>query len=237
VITLASRPLATKWTSRYSHLEALRYRERVVGGCLSQAVARSASAALLVVLVACSGGSGGSGHRAPAKGSTPPTTAAPATIDLSKPIPGGSLHGKPRPPLENTGNDYVAIFKSLTANFRWLTENPNPTLLGELFVPGTPPHDQRSAAYQYLVEKGYRWADEGYQLLDVQVVDAKEDAVSLKVVEKLTFERVVDASGAQVGEVRPHGSRETVNVLLSRGSDGKWRVANSSRIEGSEVQL
>jgi hypothetical protein len=208
-----------------------------VGGYLSQSVARSASVALLVLLVACSGGSGGSGHRTSPKGSTAPTTAPAATIDLSKPIPGGSLHGKPRPPLENTGTDYVAIFKSLTANFRWLTENPNPTLLADLFVPGTPPHDERASAYQYLVANGYRWADEGYQLLDVQVKDAKEDAVSLEVVEKLTFERLVDASGNQVGELRPHGSPERVTVLLNRGSDGKWRVANSSRIEGSEVQL
>jgi hypothetical protein len=194
----------------------------VVGGYLSQSVAGSASVALLVVLVACSGGSGEGDRRTSPKGSTAPTTAPPATIDLSRPIPGGSLHGKPRPPLENTGNDYVAIFKSLTANFRWLTENPNPMLLADLFVPGTPPHDQRASAYQYLVANGYRWADEGYQLLDIQVVDAKDDAVSLNVVEKLAFERLVDASGNQVGELRPHGSAERVTVLLNRGSGGRW---------------
>jgi hypothetical protein len=156
---------------------------------------------------------------------------------LSKPIPGGSLHGTPRPPLENTGTDYVAIFKSLTANFRWLTENPNPSVLSELFVPGTPPHDQRASAYQYLVDNGYRWADEGYRLLDVHVVDAREGAISLNVVEDLSFERLVDASGKQVGDVRPHGSPETVSVLLSRSADSKWRVADSSRVDGSEVQL
>src|SRR5512132_3941385 len=150
-----------------------------MSGCSSQSVARLFAVALVGVLVACSDGSGrGGGGKASPK-SAPSTTAPPATIDLSKPIPGASLHGTPRPPLENTGTDYVAIFRSLTANFRWLTENPNPSLLSELFVPGTPPHDQRVSAYQYLVDNGYRWADEGYQLLDVQVVDAKSDAVSL----------------------------------------------------------
>ena len=207
-----------------------------MSGCSSQSVARLFAVALVGVLAACSGGSGGGGGKAYPT-TSPSTTAPPATIDLSKPIPGGSLHGTPRPPLENTGTDYVAIFGSLTANFRWLTENPNPSVLSELFVPGTPPHDQRASAYQYLVDNGYRWADEGYQLLDVQVVDAKNDAVSLNVVETLQFERLVDASGSQVGDLRPRGSPETVAVVLSRSADARWRVANSSRVDGSEVQL
>jgi hypothetical protein len=207
-----------------------------MGGCSSQSVTRSLVIALVAVLVACSGGSGG-GEKASPKTSPPSSSNPPPTIDLSKPIPGGSLHGTPRPPLENTGTDYVAIFKSLTANFRWLTENPNPSVLPELFVPGTPPHDQRASAYKYLVDNGYRWADEGYQLLDVQVVDARADAISLNVVENLSFERLVDASGTQVGDVRRHGSPETVSVLLSRSADSKWRVADSSRVDGSEVQL
>lgn len=207
-----------------------------MSGCSSQSVARLFAVALVGVLAACSGGSGGGGGKASPK-SAPSTTAPPATIDLSRPIPGGSLHGTPRPPLENTGTDYVAIFGSLTANFRWLTENPNPSVLSELFVPGTPPHDQRVSAYQYLVDNGYRWADEGYQLLDVQVVDAKNDAVSLNVVETLQFERLVDASGSQVGDLRPRGSPETVAVVLSRSADARWRVANSSRVDGSEVEL
>ncbi|HMF03566.1 MAG TPA: hypothetical protein VKH17_02040, partial [Acidimicrobiia bacterium] len=63
-------------------------------------------------LVACSGGSGGGDRRSsPATGAS--TSAPPATIDLSRPIPGGFLHGTPRPPLENTGTDYVAILTSI----------------------------------------------------------------------------------------------------------------------------
>jgi hypothetical protein len=208
-----------------------------MGGVLSQSVARSLSLPLVALLVACSGGSGRGDRGTSPKATAPPTTAPPPTIDLTKPIPGGSLHGTPRPALENTGTDYVAIFKSLTANFRWLTENPNPAVLSELFVPGTPPHDHRVGPYQYLVENRYRWADDGYQLLDVQVVDAQQDAVSLNVTEQLSFERLVDASGEQVGEVRRHGSPEAVTVLLGRATDGRWRVANSSRLEGSVVQL
>jgi hypothetical protein len=209
----------------------------VVGGYLSQSVARSASVALLAVLAACSGGSGGSGHRAPSKGSTPPTTAAAATIDLSKPIPGGSLHGKPRPPLENTGNDYVAIFKSLIANQRWISENPDPALISDVYVQGTPGHDARVSAYQYLIDNGYRWADEGYHLISVEVISAAPDAVSLRVVQQLEFERLVDSNGAQVGQLRSHTGPDTSTVLLARDSEGRWRIADATPSGDAVVQL
>src|SRR5262245_8771478 len=140
-----------------------------MGGCSSQSVARLLAITLLGVLAACSGGSGEGRH------ASPPTTAAPSsapppTIDLTRPIPGGSLHGTPRPPLENTGTDYVAIFKSLIANQRWISENPDPALISDVYLPGTRGHDDRVAAYQYLVDHGYRWADEGYQLVSADVV-------------------------------------------------------------------
>jgi hypothetical protein len=209
----------------------------VVRGVLSQSVARSLTVALLGVLVACSGGSGGDGRKS-SRPTAAPTTSPPATIDLSKPIPGGSLHGTPRPPLENTGTDYVAIFKSLDANFRWLTENPNPGLIAELFVPGTQGHDSRVPVYQYLVDNGYRWADEAYQLLAVDVASTTPNVVSLSVRDSLEFERIVDAAGNQVGNVRPRSPREkTSTALLSLGTDGHWRIADWSTATGGEVQL
>jgi hypothetical protein len=119
----------------------------------------------------------------------------------------------------------VAIFKSLDANVRWLSENPDPSVLPELFVPGTAGHDARMPAYQYLRERGYHFADEGYELISVDVVSAQPDAVSLRVVQRLDFERVVDGSGQQVGDIKQHGSADETNVVLSP-SDGRWRVAS-----------
>jgi hypothetical protein len=205
-----------------------------MGGCSSQSVTRSLVIALVAVLVACSGGSGG-GEKASPRTSPPSSSNPPPTIDLSKPIPGGSLHGTPRPPLENTGTDYVAIFKSLDANLRWLSENPDPSVLRELFVPGTAGHDARMPAYQYLTERGYHFADEGYELISAEVVSAQPDAVSLRVVQRLDFERVVDGSGQQVGDIKQHGSAEETTVVLSL-SDGRWRVASWTSANAS-VQL
>src|ERR671911_1221572 len=198
-----------------------------MSGCSSQSLTRCLAVALLGVLVACSGGSGGNQRGGSPKTSSAPTTAPPSTIDLSKPIPGGSLHGTPRPPLENTGTDYVAITRSLIANLRWISENPDPSLISDVFVPGTPGHDERAAAYRYLVDNGYRWADEGYRLLSVDVVDARPDVVSVSVTQELAFERVVDAEGNQVGQIRSHSSPQTLNYVLAFG-DGGWRIAGGN---------
>ena len=207
-----------------------------MGGGSSQSVARWLAVLVLGVLVACSGGSGGGDRHASGRTTAPPSSAQPPTIDLSQPIPGGSLHGTPHPPLENAGTDSVAIFKSLDANLRWLTENPDPSLISDVYVPGTPGHDTRVPAYQYLVDNGYRWADEVYQLLSVDVVSTS--SVSLRVQDSLEFERIVDSAGNQVGNLRPRSpSAQTSNVLITIGSDGRWRIADWSSAGGGSVQL
>jgi len=206
-----------------------------MGGYSSQSVARLLAVALVGALVACSGGSGGGDrHSSPATGAA--TSAPPATIDLSRPIPGGSLHDTPRPPLENTGTDYVAITRSLIGNLRWISENPDPALVADIFVPGTPGHDERAAAYQTLVDEGYRWADGGYRLISVDVVDARADVVSVRVVQELAFERIVDAAGNQVGQIRSHNGPETTTYLLA-SDGGAWRIAGGNTQDTSVVQL
>jgi hypothetical protein len=217
--------------------EALRYRERAVRGGSSQSVARSVSVALLVVLVACSGGSGGNGSRASSKGTASPTTAPAPTIDLSKPIPGGSLHGTPRPPLQNTGTDYVAIFKSLDGSFRWLTENPDPAVISDIYVPGTRIHDLQLDVIQKLAENGWRAADEGYRVLSVELLDTRPGVVSLRLTDQFDLERIVDSAGQQVGEGKPHSESTVWNILLSSEGQGRWRIADASVISGQQVQL
>ncbi|MDQ6855361.1 MAG: hypothetical protein M3046_17015 [Actinomycetota bacterium] len=215
----------------------LRYRERPMGGVLSQSVARWLSVTLLVALVACSGGSGGSGRASSSsKGTAPPTT-APSTIDLSKPIPGGSLHGTPRPPLANTGSDYVAIFKSLDGTLRWLTENPDTNVVSDIYVPGSPEHAAGVQNFKYLIDHGWRAADEGYRVLSVEVVDTRTDAVALRVVDQFDVERVVDATGQRVGDGRVHSGPKTWSLLLAPDGPGLWKISDWSPADGGAVQL
>jgi len=208
-----------------------------MGGCSSQSVARLLAVALLGVLVACSGGSGGGERRSSPATTGASTSAPPATIDLSRPIPGGSLHGTPRPPLENTGTDYVGILTSLTANFRWLTENPDLALLSELYVEGTDTYDFQASFFSALAQRGLRGADDGYRLLSAEVVDARPDVATLRVRDEFTFERVVDDQGNQVGEGRPRKPAiKTWNVVLNSDATGHWRVASWTEVADT-VQL
>jgi hypothetical protein len=208
-----------------------------MSGCSSQSVARLFAIALVGVLVACSGGSGGGGGKASPK-TSPPTTAPPPTIDLSKPIPGGSLHGTPRPPLENTGTDYVAILRSLIGNFRWLTENPDAALVSDIYAPGTAEHDAGVRNVQYLVDRGWRAADDAYFIVSVEAVDSRPDAVAMRMSDSMEIERVVDSAGQQVGGGRPRNPQvKNWSVLLSSDQTGHWRIADFEPAEGESVQL
>lgn len=185
-------------------------------------------------------GDGGDGDARRRSTTTEPTTttAAPAAIDLSQPIPGGSLHGTPRPPLENTGDDYVAIFESLVANFRWLTENPDPAVISELYVPGTEDHDTGVANFEFLTSNRYRWADEGYSLVSVDIVDVMPELVSLRFTDSIELERVIDANGMQVGEARPRSPQtKSWTVLLVPDAAGLWRIADVMPTDGRVVEL
>jgi hypothetical protein len=208
-----------------------------MGGCSSQSVTRWLAIAAAAVLVACSGGSGSGGGKASPKTSPPSSTTPPATIDLSRPIPGGSLHGTPRPPLENTGTNYVAIFKSLDGTLRWLTENPDPSVVSDIYAPGTAEHDAGVQNFQYLVDRSWRAADEGCRVLSVDVTDARAEAVALRVVDQFDVERVVDATGQRVGDGRVHSGPETWSILLAPDGDGHWRIADWSPADGGTVQL
>ena len=209
-----------------------------MGGCSSQSVARLFAITLLGGLVACSGGSGSGGRTSSPRSTAAPTSTPPATIDLSRPIPGGSLHGTPRPPLENTGTDYVAILRSLIASFRWLTENPDTAIVSDLYVPGTAEHEAGVRNVQYLVDRGWRAADDAYFIVSIDRVDARSDAVSLRMSDSMDVERIVDRSGKQVGEGRPRDPKVKVwSVLLSPNESGRWRIADFLPAQGDSVSL
>ncbi|MCZ7527915.1 MAG: hypothetical protein M5U14_16965 [Acidimicrobiia bacterium] len=174
----------------------------------------------------------------PAPDTTPTTavTAAPAP-DLSRPLPAGSLHGIPRPRIVNTGDDHAAILASLILASRWIGENPDPSLLDEVYVPGTLPYEHKLAWQELLVERGYRWADAGYQVLSVEVLSVLPDAASLRLVDRHESERIVDASG-QLVEEWPRGTPYAWTVVLVADRGGRWRIADwSAAVEDLVVEL
>ncbi len=159
-------------------------------------------------------------------------------IDVTKPIAGGSLHGTPRPTLENTGTDYVAIFKSLTAQWRWQGENPDIATLDKIYVPGTPAHDNKVTNTNSLIDNKHRWADDNYRLISVDVRAVTPQVVSLRVVELQDNEKIVDASGAQAGSIRPRGTPRSWDIVLQPDHDGRWRIYNEhGAVDDPTVQL
>jgi hypothetical protein len=201
-------------------------------------------AGVVLALGACGGGSGdssspahSSADPAPDRAATTTATAPSTGLDVRRPIPANSLHGTPRPPLVNTGDDPVAIFESLAANFRWLTENPDPALVDELFVPGTADHAQFRDLFAALAASRWRSADEGYAIASIEVMAAEPTLVTLRVVDSLEFEQIVDQNGERVGPGRiPEPTVESV-VYLSPDANGRWRIADWQSTTPPRVEL
>jgi hypothetical protein len=131
----------------------------------------------------------------------------------------------------------VAILKSLTGNFRWLSENPDVASISDIYVQGTRIHDLQRDVFQRLTQNGWRAADDGYRLVEVSPVDIRPETVALRVVDQFEFERIVDSSGAQVGQGRTHNGPVTWSVLLTIDGAGKWRIADWSPAGGGSVEL
>jgi hypothetical protein len=194
----------------------------------------------------CSGGGGsGSARRStpngrPSISSSTTTTAAPKVvrIDVTKPIPGGSLRGTPRPSLENTGTDYVAIFKSLTAQLRWVFENPDIATVDTIYVPGTTVYNSKLAETKQLINYKHRWADDNYRLISVDVRAVQPQVVSLRVVDYQDDEKVVDAAGVQAGPILTRGTPRSWDIVLQPDHDGRWRIYSvHSVVDDPTVQL
>jgi hypothetical protein len=200
---------------------------------------RLARVAVAIGLLAACGGGGGGSSSPPAESQTTSTTTTnprAAEIDLSQPIPAGSLHGTPRPPLENTGDDYVAIFESLTRNFRWLTENPDVEVLDELFVAGTPTYDLQADLFHELLKNRWRAADDGYRLDSVEVAEATPEYIALRVSDTIDFEQIVDSDGDRVGSGVVRGTEDFV-ITLAPNAQGRWLIASVAAGDQTTVEL
>ena len=215
----------------------------------TQLVVLSACGAALAA--GCSGGGGSGSARRSTPNGRPPISSSTTTatapevvrIDVTKPIAGGSLHGTPRPTLENTGTDYVAIFKSLTAQLRWQSENLDVAGVAgvdEIYVPGTTDHEGAVKETQILIDHQRRWADDNYRLIAVDVLGGVQQLhlVSLRVVDIQDNDKIVDAAGVQAGPIQPRGSARAWNYVLSPDAYGRWRWADvTPAADNPAVQL
>jgi len=191
---------------------------------MSKRAASWVSFTLCAVLLA---GCGAGSHAAAEESDGLPTatsTTAPAPTTTTVPPPYSFDGSVPPPPLLNTGTDYAAIYRSLSAYATWLlAHHPEPDLVREAYVVGTPVYDRLKSDVA-LVQAGDARMFETEQPLKVEATSVLTSAVALHVTETVTTQRLVRRDGTTIQEQSFTKPFEW-SALLQSDSAGRWRIA------------
>lgn len=203
----------------------------------------SVPAMALALLAGCGAGSDAAtpprpvGTTAPSAAAAAPTTArppVPTTSPTTAPaasaaVPPYSFDGSvPPPPLESTGSDFAAIFRSLDTYTHWvMAHRPDPALMEQAVSPQSSAGRGYGGLVSELVRSDLRLYDTASVVADVEVADVDMDPLLSVASLKVTY-----TDDRRVW-VRPDGSVErTVDlpdraqfwVLLSQRGNGQWRI-------------
>lgn len=179
-----------------------------------------AIAVVLVVLVAgagwqlLSGDGGGVTTTSSTTTLTRPTKSVPATVDPSRP-----------PELQNTGEDFNAIVRSLEQFTRWVYQHdPDPKWTLMLMHPDCACFKESQDRLGALQAAGHHFDSEGEAVRKVIVRDRLDaNQVTVYVIYEGLSAGVVDRDGTVIQKptvVPPTG----VSLELRRGPDGRWRT-------------
>lgn len=159
------------------------------------------------------------------QGRHPAGQAAPATVAPSSSLPPPPTTSKPNPP-KATGEDWLAIMSDILTYRHYLYEHPQPNLLPQIYDKRCPCYQREFQALNDLRRRGWRYDDEGVEILKAKLLGQAKDRPSDVAVETLVRTRtqvLVDADGNVVKRVR--GTDPTFqDYELIRGPDGRWRV-------------
>jgi hypothetical protein len=182
--------------------------------------------ALAAVLIALLVNGSNGDQRQGAAAATSTSTAPPAT---SRPAPSSTLQlqGKtgPKPPRLSRGEQgAVVAFRELAAYRHWLSQHPRPALARNIYDPRCPCYRQFSQQLRRYQQNGWRWADDGPELVQVQLLGRPAaDRVTLLAVTRHGPQLLVDRAGKPVQ--RGEGWPPTAwNYTLIRDASGRWRV-------------
>lgn len=160
------------------------------------------------------------------------TTQAPATTTTTVPPPYSFDGSVPPPPLEITGDDFDAIYRSLDTYANWqYAHNPDTNLVGEVAAPGSPQFATLTDDLAQLSESNLRFFDEGSIVESVEVADTGDDIVTLVVVYAAGRGVAVDSSGTVLDD-DSHGPIRQIS-LLSVDAAGRWKY-NSNTISNDD---
>jgi hypothetical protein len=155
--------------------------------------------------------------------------AAVTGVSPTTPPPTQAVAERP-PTLVDTGEDWNAIVRSITAYDDWLFLHPRPELLDEILLPSAPTYADSKVGLTNLATKGWRY-DPPPAPAPVEIVrlnnrvDATTAAVFVRFGPAPQY-RVVDRSGAEVANKPATQVGNSVIWTLKLGPDSRWRLAD-----------
>ncbi len=154
---------------------------------------------------------------------TTPTSRPPSTTTT---VPAYSFDDSVPPPrLINTGTDYVAILKSLSAYGNWLAaHHPDPALVANIVAPGTRQRELFSRDLQRLRANNKREVEVRGKPSNYTILNATSHAFSAEVVEDVLTQHTVLPTGQVTSEVRY--ARPTTYRMLAVAARGRWLFAS-----------
>jgi hypothetical protein len=169
---------------------------------------------MLVMWVAAAG-CRGENNRAPN------ITRAPTAV-ASKPRPAPT-----HPSLANHGTNYRTITRSLLAYDRWaFASHPDPALVNRYIAPGGVLFNNRKTWFASLRVRHRRVVERYIGRPTFSVIDSHfGDFVSLRVVENVVRQALVDQHGHTIDEVR-YRQPTAYLVVITRGFRGRWYLVS-----------
>jgi hypothetical protein len=187
--------------------------------------ARRLASALIVTAVLAGAGCSGDGSDG-ASDSTTPTkvTTDPRSTTTSDVTTTAAPDQVPDPATR--GEDFDKVFREILSFETWVFEHPDIKRLDVIYTGEANIRPKVQGFLQNLVDKGWRYDDEGPVVHSV-TVERRIDPVNvlLKVETSHGPQRVVDAGGKLVEE-SAGWPRRREQYLLKQGDDGRWRIQN-----------
>jgi hypothetical protein len=162
----------------------------------------------------------------------PPPSQGNGSAESPRPTETPSPTTEPPPELNNTGNDFEAIWRSIEDYRVWLGRNPQPHLLKRIYHPDCPCYPKGIGVLQRLASRGLHYDDEGTRVVSVELADRPARHIALlRVVDQHGPQIIVNEAGTVVR--RGDGWAPTRWIFtLNKDENGYWRLRHVLK-EGS----
>jgi hypothetical protein len=132
------------------------------------------------------------------------------------------------PVIDLRGDNFETVWRQAQVLEGWLLRHPDPNLVAQIYVPGTPTYDEVHGYIDELARNGRAVVVERYRIVDVSLVERRTpDEVELRYTDTYASRQLIDArSGAVLSRDASDGGERAWSLVLRRGTDGRWRVAS-----------